>query len=121
MANPVYNTRIQLKTDTSEAWRLNNPILLKGESGYESDTNDELEKAIKKGYLPKDQENEVKIILHNAFNVFLHNPTLNLRNIAQKQESDSIIESIKTIFQSKQNANLLNQYKCEYDFKKDTK
>lgn len=81
----------------------------------------ELEKAIKKGYLPKDQENEVKIILHNAFNVFLHNPTLNLRNIAQKQESDSIIESIKTIFQSKQNANLLNQYKCEYDFKKDTK
>ena len=35
----MLKARIQLKTDTSEAWRLNNPILLKGESGYESDTN----------------------------------------------------------------------------------
>lgn len=31
--------RLRLKIDTSEAWRTNNPVLLSGESGYESDTN----------------------------------------------------------------------------------
>ena len=35
----MLKTRIQLKKDTSEAWRINNPILLDGEAGYESDTN----------------------------------------------------------------------------------
>lgn len=35
----MLKARIQLKKDTSEAWRINNPILLDGEAGYESDTN----------------------------------------------------------------------------------
>ena len=35
----MLKARILSKTDTSEAWRINNPILLDGESGYESDTN----------------------------------------------------------------------------------
>lgn len=35
----MLEARIQLKKDTSEAWRINNPVLLDGEAGYESDTN----------------------------------------------------------------------------------
>lgn len=35
----MLKARIQLKKDTSEAWRINNPVLLDGEAGYESDTN----------------------------------------------------------------------------------
>lgn len=35
----MLKARIQLKKDTSEAWRINNPVLLDGEVGYESDTN----------------------------------------------------------------------------------
>ena len=35
----MLKARIQLKKDTSEAWRTNNPVLLDGEAGYESDTN----------------------------------------------------------------------------------
>lgn len=35
----MLKARVRLKTDTSEAWRRNNPILLNGEEGYESDTN----------------------------------------------------------------------------------
>lgn len=35
----MLKARIRFKTDTSEAWRNNNPILLSGEEGYESDTN----------------------------------------------------------------------------------
>lgn len=58
----------------------------------------ELQRAIKKGYLPKELENEVKIILHNAFNVFLHNPTLMLKELANTQEGDSIIDATKRVF-----------------------
>lgn len=35
----MLKARIQLKKDTSEAWRINNPVLLDGEAGYELDTN----------------------------------------------------------------------------------
>lgn len=35
----MLKARIQLKKDTSEAWRINNPVLLDGEAGYESDTS----------------------------------------------------------------------------------
>lgn len=35
----MLKARIQLKKDTSEAWRINNSVLLDGEAGYESDTN----------------------------------------------------------------------------------
>lgn len=34
----MLKARIMLKTDPAEAWRVNNPILLDGECGYESDT-----------------------------------------------------------------------------------
>ena len=34
----MLKARVMSKTDSSEAWRVNNPILLDGESGYESDT-----------------------------------------------------------------------------------
>lgn len=59
----------------------------------------ELQRAIKKGYLPQELENEVKIILHNAFNVFLHNPTLMLKELANTQEGDSIIDATKRVFE----------------------
>ena len=35
----MLKARIRFKKDTSEAWRINNPVLLDGEAGYESDTN----------------------------------------------------------------------------------
>lgn len=35
----MLKARIRLKKDTSEGWRINNPVLLDGEAGYESDTN----------------------------------------------------------------------------------
>ncbi len=75
----------------------------------------ELSRAIKKGYLPQEWEEEVKIILHNAFNVFLHNPTLLLKSISSKEEGDSIIEAMKLIFGSDdEDAKFINHYKCEY-------
>lgn len=35
----MLKARVLTKVDTSVNWRTNNPVLLEGESGYESDTN----------------------------------------------------------------------------------
>lgn len=75
----------------------------------------EVARAVKKGYLPKEQEEEVLRILHNAFNVFLHNPTLNLKDLSHHEEGDIIIEALQKVFTDKTQSNLLNRYKCEYD------
>lgn len=39
MADKTLNTRIVLRNDTAQNWLTANPILLKGEAGYETDTN----------------------------------------------------------------------------------
>lgn len=38
MLDKTLNTHIVLRNDTSENWKTSNPILLKGEAGYETDT-----------------------------------------------------------------------------------
>ena len=85
----------------------------------------ELQRAIKKGYLPKELQEEVKIILHNAFNVFLHNPTLMLKELANSEEGDIIIEATKRVFeevpqdkkQARESAKSKNQTREEVESK----
>lgn len=58
----------------------------------------ELEKAINKGYIPKEHEKAVSAILHNSFKAFLHKPTTAIKNIADKPEADYFIEVVKQMF-----------------------
>ena len=50
----------------------------------------ELEKAIKKGYIPEELQDQVSKVLHHAFNSFLHDATKNLKDVAEKPEADRI-------------------------------
>jgi len=76
---------------------------------------EEIKKAVKKGYIPKELEKNVTKILHNAFNKFLHKPTKNLKSIAEDPTADTIAESIKYIFDlNGDEYNQLNRYRCEY-------
>lgn len=38
MANQTLNVKIQIRNDTANAWKTNNPVMLKGEMGVETDT-----------------------------------------------------------------------------------
>ena len=38
MADKILDTRIQQKSDTSSNWASSNPVLLRGELGFETDT-----------------------------------------------------------------------------------
>ncbi|GAA8764656.1 glutamyl-tRNA reductase [Helicobacter pylori] len=78
----------------------------------------ELQKALKKRYVPKEYGSNIEKILHNAFNTFLHHPTIALKKNAQKEESDVLVGAIKNLFNldksSANHAQNLNLYKCEY-------
>lgn len=78
----------------------------------------ELERAIKKGFVPEEYRTNIEKILHNAFNTFLHNPTQRIKEASESISSDPIIEAVKNIFDIADDIVLLNKYKCEeYDVK----
>ena len=77
----------------------------------------ELKKGITKGFLPKEYEKNIEKTLHNAFNTFLHTPTIGLKNIANTSKGDGIIEAAKYLFLGEEDSKMLEQYKCEYDEK----
>ncbi|WP_104721614.1 glutamyl-tRNA reductase [Helicobacter mesocricetorum] len=74
----------------------------------------ELAKGISKGFLPKEYEKNIEKTLHNAFNTFLHNFTIGLKNIANTPQGDGIIEAARFLFSGEQNPLMVEQYKCEY-------
>ncbi|WP_163534928.1 glutamyl-tRNA reductase [Helicobacter suis] len=74
----------------------------------------ELNKALKKGYIPQEQGESVAKILHNAFNTFLHHPTAVLKKNAHKEEGDMLSECLKNLFNLGGENMFLNAYHCEY-------
>jgi glutamyl-tRNA reductase len=83
-------------------------------------SQNEIQKAIKKGYIQKDMEDQVSKILHQAFNSFLHTPTQQLKTIAEQPRADTVVQSIQLFFglNSKQRK-ALDTYKCDYQLQKD--
>lgn len=75
----------------------------------------ELDRAIKKGFLPSEYRQNVEKILHGAFNSFLHNPTMRLRQASESHQGDPIIEAMKSMFDIGDEIVMLNSYKCEKD------
>ena len=73
----------------------------------------ELERAIKKGFVKKEDRKVLEKLLHNAFNRFLHDPTKKLKAIADEPQADTIVEAIKYIYDIQEEVGL-NRYKCEY-------
>ena len=75
----------------------------------------EIKRSVKKGYIPEEYEETVEKILHCAFNSFLHTPTKKLKELAEKPESDTVVQSIQEIFEMDEDSiKKLNMYKCEY-------
>ena len=74
----------------------------------------EIDRAIKKGFIKEDMRDNVMKLVHSAFNEFLHEPTMRLKDMSEDENADSIIEAISSVF-GMQDRILLNRYKCEYD------
>lgn len=77
----------------------------------------EIKRAVKKGFLARENAQEVERILHNAFNKFLHHPTVYIKTIKECPEGDFILDNVKKLFDLGRVEIYQNPYKCERDFK----
>jgi len=58
----------------------------------------EVERAVKKGHIPPESADNVRYLVAQAFDRYLHEPTKNLRKASKESEGSRAIESIKQIF-----------------------
>ncbi|MBM0637628.1 glutamyl-tRNA reductase [Campylobacter sp. VicNov18] len=75
----------------------------------------QLELALKKGYLKKSDKEEARKLIHQVFKAFLHKPTMNLKQLQGKVQSDTVINAMRYVFDLKTDLEGLNQYKCEFN------
>ncbi|EOX8337654.1 glutamyl-tRNA reductase [Campylobacter coli] len=75
----------------------------------------QLEIALKKGYLKKSDKEEARKLIHQVFKAFLHTPTVNLKHLQGKMQSDTVINAMRYIFDLENNLEGLNQYTCEFN------
>lgn len=61
--------------------------------------DDEVKRAIKKGYIPKEYSDNITYLVAQAFDKYLHNPTKNLRTISKESDGSLAIDAIKKIFE----------------------
>ncbi|WP_457561151.1 glutamyl-tRNA reductase [Caminibacter sp.] len=78
--------------------------------------NRALKNAVKKHYIPKELEEEVEKVLHNAFKRFLHHPNMTLRKMSESAEVDIFVSVIKRLFG--ENDLKMDMNRCEYHMEK---
>jgi glutamyl-tRNA reductase len=74
------------------------PIIKELRTSAQTVAKNELDKAVAKGYIPEAYRKNVSQILHNAFKAFLHHPTVAIKEVADKQEADDVINTVKRLF-----------------------
>lgn len=58
----------------------------------------EIDKAIAKGFLPESCKANIQKIIHNVFNIFLHTPTKNLKEVSSSSQLGEIERTLKLLF-----------------------
>ena len=58
----------------------------------------EINRALKKGYIPNEYKDNIKYLLKQTFDKYLHQPTKNMREISRKSDGGSKIEAVREIF-----------------------
>jgi len=74
------------------------PVIKQMRLNVEDAIDKEMQRAIKKGYVPSDAEENMRKMAEQMFKRFLHDPTQNLRQYSTQKENVNLIESIKQMF-----------------------
>ena len=74
----------------------------------------ELNRAIKKRFIPSEYRENIEKMAEQMFNRFLHNPTQNLRECSSKSTSSNRVEAIKDIFNIEIDERDVKKYKREH-------
>jgi len=73
----------------------------------------EVNRAIKKGFIPEGYRANIEKMTQQAFNRFLHNPTKNLRELSK--ENSQVVDVIKDIFDIEIKDRNMQKYKKEHN------
>ena len=76
--------------------------------------NAEMKRALKKGFVPKEAEANMRKMAEQMFNRFLHEPTQNLRHSSADKNNSNCIESLKRMFNINTENIDFKQYKNDH-------
>ena len=81
----------------------------------ESIAREELQKAIKKGFIDKEKEFESLKLIQSTFKKFLHTPTVELKNLANTPKADVVVQSMQLMFDiNLESDKKIDTSKCDY-------
>jgi glutamyl-tRNA reductase len=77
----------------------------------------EMQRALKKGFVPVEYEDNMRKMAQQMFNRFLHDPTQNLRQNSTAKENANCLESFKQMFELDTESIDVKQYKNDHHTK----
>jgi len=77
----------------------------------------EMQRALKKGFVPKEYEANMRKMAEQMFNRFLHDPTQNLRHSSTEKKNANCIEAVKKMFNIDTEHIDFKQYKNDHHTK----
>lgn len=77
----------------------------------------EMQRAIKKGFIPAEYEENIRKMAQQMFNRFLHDPTENIRRSSAQKQNTNCIESVKEMFNIDTEHIDYKQYKDDHHIK----
>jgi glutamyl-tRNA reductase len=89
------------------------PVIKKMRTDVSEAIDIEMKRAIKKGFVPSEAEENMRKMAEQMFKRFLHTPTQNLRTSSTKKENVNSIESVKQMFNIDTEDIDLKQYKTD--------
>ncbi|MHB0993610.1 MAG: glutamyl-tRNA reductase [Sulfurovum sp.] len=77
----------------------------------------EMQRALKKGFIPEEYEDNIRKMAEQMFNRFLHDPTHNLRHSSADNKNANCIEAVKNMFNINTENIDFKQYKNDHHTK----
>ncbi len=74
------------------------PVIKQMRLNIDKIIKEESSRVIKKGFLPKEYQDNIEYMAKQLFDKFLHIPTKNMRNISKENEGLEVIEAVKEVF-----------------------
>jgi len=111
---------VQQFTDEFYAWLRAlsiEPVIKQMRQDVNEAIDAELQRAMKKGFVPSEYEANMRKMAQQMFNRFLHQPTKNLRHSSTQKESANCIDAIKQMFSIDTDDVDPKQYKTEHHTK----
>jgi len=93
------------------------PVIKQMRKNVSAAIEKEMQRAIKKGFVPAEYEENMKKMAEQMFNRFLHDPTQNLRRSSTEKKNANCIEAVKKMFNIDTEHIDFKQYKNDHHTK----